>query len=209
MKSNLLPIAKEGFIFLYISAALFALFFFFGFEYLSFIALSAMIFFVYAFRNPERAITLYEDGSIVSPVDGIVTTIKELQDGSQLIEIDSSLSDVALLRAPFSSKIIDAKICYGAKLPLEHPLAKHLNEHAQVTFTDRASNTLTVKQILKQSFTSISLDAKKDIELFQGVRYGFAYNSLTTMTLPSNFKLRIGVGSVLTASQTLIGVFEK
>lgn len=208
MKSNLFPIAKEGFVFLYISIALFALFFFFGFEYLSFAALSMTIFFIYAFRNPERAISIYEEGSIVSPVDGIVTAIKEIPDGSQFVEIDSSLSDVALLRAPFSSKVTASQVCYGAKLPLEHPLAKHLNEHSQVTFTDKALNWVTVKQILKQSFTSINIDVKKDTELFQGVRYGFAYNSLTTITLPKNFKLRIGVGTVLTASETLIGVFE-
>ncbi len=207
MKNNLLPIAKEGWIFIYASVGLFLFALLFGFEYLEFFSLMATLFFIFVFRNPEREVLIFEDGSVVSPVDGVVLSIEEMNQNGYKIEINSTYMNAGLLRAPFISKVKDIKINYGAKLPLENPLAKHLNENAEIVFTDKKANTIKIKHILKQSFKSINIASKKEQNLFQGVRYGFALNGITMLYLPKNFRLNVGVGSELIASETLVGYF--
>ncbi|MCK4737675.1 MAG: phosphatidylserine decarboxylase, partial [Sulfurimonas sp.] len=107
MKNNLLPIAKEGWNYILGAISLFVIFAFLDLDFLQFFAFLATIFFIFVFRNPERQHLYYQENSVVSPVDGVVASIKELKDDKYAykIEIDSSYFNVSLLRTPFSSSI--------------------------------------------------------------------------------------------------------
>jgi phosphatidylserine decarboxylase len=211
MKSNLLPIAKEGWNYLIGSIVLFLIFKFLNFEFLQFLAFLATMFFIYVFRNPERQNMLYQENSIVSPVDGTVVSIEELhgEDNSGYkVEIEGTYLNVSLLRVPFTSSLEHIEIQRGAKLSATSPLSKSINENAELVFGDkRSSNKIKIIHKLKQSFETIDIDIIKAQDLLQGTRYGLMINGVTTIYLPTNFRLNIGLGSELIASETLIGYF--
>lgn len=211
MKNNLLPIAREGWNYLIGSIVLLLVFKFLNFEFLQFLAFVAMMFFVYVFRNPERQSMLYQENSIVSPVDGTVISIEELHDeknSGYKVEIEGSYLNVSLLRVPFTSILEHIEIRKGARLSALSPLSKSINENAELIFSDTKSlNKIKIIHKLKQSFETIDIDIIKAQNLLQGTRYGLMINGVTAIHLPHNFRLNIGIGSELTASETLIGYF--
>jgi phosphatidylserine decarboxylase len=170
-----------------------------------------MMFFVYVFRNPERQNMLYQENSIVSPVDGTVVSIEELhgeENSGYKVEIEGTYLNVSLLRVPFTSSLEHIEIQRGARLSATSPLSKNINENAELIFADkRSSNKIKIIHKLKQSFETIDIDIIKAQDLLQGTRYGLMINGITTIYLPTNFRLNIGLGSELIASETLIGYF--
>ncbi len=211
MKSNLLPIAKEGWNYLIGSIVLVLVFAFFDLKFLEFLAFLATLFFVFVFRNPERENMLYQENSVVAPVDGTVVSIEELHDKENSgfkVEIDSSYVNVSLLRVPFTSTLERIEMRKGARLSPLSPLSNSINENTEMVFSDnKSTNKIKVVHKLKQSFNSIGIDARETQNLLQGTRYGLMINGITTIYLPHNFRLNITLGSELVASETLIGYF--
>ncbi|MCK4974308.1 MAG: phosphatidylserine decarboxylase, partial [Sulfurimonas sp.] len=209
MKNNLLPIAKEGWNYILCAILLFVVFAFLDLDFLQFFAFLATIFFIFVFRNPEREQLHYQENSVVSPVDGVVASIKELKDDKYAykIEIDSSYFNVSLLRTPFSSSIQSIEKQNGARLSTLSSLSKKINENSELIFIDKNSNTAKISHRVKQSFMGIDIKAKESQNFNQGSRYGVMVNGVTTLYLPQNFRLNISVGSELVASETLVGYF--
>jgi len=118
MSNNLFPIAKEGWNYVIYSFLAFLVLWFLDLEFLQFFAFLAILFFLFIYRNPERQMPSFEKGGIVSPVDGIVTSIKEIQNDeySHKISIESAYFDVSILRSPIEAKIVNIDISRGASL---------------------------------------------------------------------------------------------
>ncbi len=210
MKNNLLPIAKEGWSYIAYAFAAFIIFAILDLELLELVAFAAMFAFAFAFRNPERVLPAFEKGSVVSPVDGVVVAIDELQESpyAYKVEIESSYMNVAVLRAPLTSEVKSFKVVRGTRLPKLNQLSHILNENAEVVFEDNNANSLKIIHRAKQSFDSIKLDMFTTQKFTQGSRYGTALNCTTILYLPHNFRLNINVGTELKASETLIGYFS-
>lgn len=208
MKSNLLPIAREGWNYLYISISLFIFFMIFGFSNLAFLSFLATAFFIFVFRNPERENILYQENSVVSPLDGIVSSIEELNETNEYkVEVQSTYFNVALLRVPFTSLIKQSIHVKGTRLNHDAKLSETLNEYAQITFVDKNSQSIKIVHKLKQTFAPINIEANHEQNLLQGTRYGYMLNGITTIYFPRNFRLNIDVGAELSAGQTLLGYF--
>ncbi|TKI69008.1 phosphatidylserine decarboxylase [Sulfurimonas crateris] len=211
MKSNLLPIAKEGWSYLAYSVAAFIAFTILDLDILQFLAFLTTLFFIYIFRNPERENMLYQKNSVVSPVDGVVSSIEELQAQNSYaykIEIDGSYFNVALLRVPFTSTLEELELQKGARLSAFKALSKSINENAELIFSDEESlNKMKIVHRLKQSVKGIDIDINKSQALVQGSRYGLVVNGITELYLPHNFRLNVDIGNELRASESLIGYF--
>jgi len=211
MRNNLLPIAKEGWSYVVGAVVAFMIFTFFDFTFLAFLAFLATLFFIFVFRNPEREYVVYQENSVVSPIDGTVVSIEELHNDEHKgykVEIDTSYFNVALLRVPFTSTLEDIRVSKGARLSAYSSLSNSINENAELIFNDlKSSNKIRVVHKLKQSFKAIDIDIIKAQNLIQGGRYGLIINGITTLYLPENFRLNIGLGSELSASESLIGYF--
>jgi len=209
MRNNLLPIAKEGWNYILSAIALFILFAFLDFEFLQFFAFISGIFLLYIFRNPERQSISFEDASVVSPVDGVISSIDELESNEYgyKIEIDGGFLSVCLLRVPLTSTLSDIKIYRGARISKSNLLSSDLNENAELIFTDKNNNSLKVHHRLKQSFKSIEVETIKSQKLTQSSRYGVMVNGTTTLYLPKNFRLNVSVGSEVVGAETLVGYF--
>ncbi|MFA6137598.1 MAG: phosphatidylserine decarboxylase [Sulfurimonas sp.] len=211
MRNNLSPVAKEGLKYIGCSLLLFAIFAVLDFEILEFIAFFALLFFVFIYRNPERATKIYEKNSVLSPVDGVVLSIEEIEDKEYAykIEIESSYFDVAFLRVPFNSSLKSVNIKRGGRLSKIGSLAKKINEHAELLFEDEKSNKMKVLHMLKCSVDEIKIGISEGQNLLQSLRYGLMINGVTTLYLPQTFRLNISVGQEVTASESLIGYFSK
>ena len=210
MKSNLLPVSSAGF--KYIASAFLALLIFsiFDIEFLALISFILMLAFGFIFRNPEREVPLFEKNSLVSPVDGDVISIEDIQDSEYAykIEIDSTYLNVGVLRTPLDARLQSMIVRSGARLATTSPLSEDINENAELIFVDENSNSVKVVHTLKRSFDDISVDVKSSQNVKQASRYGVMINGTTTIYLPKNFRLNVTLGSELEGSQTLIGYFS-
>lgn len=209
MKNNLLPIVKEGLSYIIYAIVAYTFFAIFDLEVLEFIAFLATISLIFVFRNPEREVSLFEENSVVSPVDGVVLAISEIEgEYAYRVEIDSSCLNVSILRVPMISSLKSIKLKKGARLSKFSSLAKKINENAELIFEDKNSHKLKVSHMLKQSFLGMEISLKESQNLLQGSRYGVMVSGVTTLYLPQNFRLSINLGSEVKASQSLIGYFS-
>ncbi len=209
MKNNLLPIAKEGFVYIFYAILAYFIFSFLDldlFEFISFLSIIALLF---IYRNPERELSAFEQNSVLSPVDGVVLSIKESGgEYTYKVEIDSGYRDVSILRVPMTSLLKKIDLKRGARLSRYSSLAKKINENVELVFENKNLNKIKLLHMLKQSFTSIELGTRESQQLSQGSRYGVMISGITTIYLPQNFRLNVGVGSEVKASESLIGYFS-
>ncbi|MCF6330112.1 MAG: phosphatidylserine decarboxylase [Sulfurimonas sp.] len=207
MNNNLLPLAKEGWSYVAYSTITFLVLGFLDLEFLQFFSFLAILLFLYIFRNPERQMPSLEKGGIISPVDGVVTCVEELQgnDFSYKVGIESSYFDVSILRAPIESSVKSINILKGAKLSKFSDLSDKLNESIELVFEDADSNTIKIIHQNTLGFSDIKFDSFVSKKLVQGSRYGVMTKGITNIYFQKNTKLNVTVGMELKACESIIG----
>lgn len=210
MNSNLLPVAKEAWNYIAYSFLASIVFFVIGLESLAILSLVLIAFFIYVFRNPERELPVFEQNSVLSPVDGEVISIEELSDAEFMykVSIKTKHMDVGILRAPISATVSTCLKSNGAKLSLDSPLAKKINENATLTFEDASNNKVKITHLSNQSFCGVKLNNIDKKQFTQTARYGVMVYGTTYLYLPKNFRLNIKVSENVFASKSLIGYFS-
>jgi len=210
MRTKLLPIAQEGWKYLACLAALLLITLLFDFDFLSFITTIALLFLAYSFRNPERALPTFENASVISPVDGVVKSIEELVDSEYAykVEVQSSYTDVSVLRSPFNASIRSLENYHGTRVSPSSKLFTDLNEKLEIVFLDASGNSIKVVHRLKQSFAPVSTDLILAQKIHQTARYGVMVNGVTTIYLPHNFRVSVNIGNELKAAESLMGYFS-
>lgn len=210
MRNNLLPVSQAGFKAIGCGVVLLVLTIFLDFDFLSLVLFIATTLLIFVYRNPEREILAFQEQSVLSPVDGKVVSIENIQDSEYAykITINSSYTDIGVLRVPMNSVIEKINLVRGAKLAQNTLLASKINENSTLIFKDSLLNRVKVTHILKQSFADISISTVEAQNVLQTTRYGFMTNGLSTLYLPHNFRVNVSVGKEVIASETLIGYFS-
>jgi len=210
MKTNIFPIAKEGWKYLAYSFTLSLLFLVLDLDLFAFIACIAFCFMVYAFRNPERELSSFEKGSILAPSDGIVYAIEELHDSEYAyrIDIESGFFDIGVLRVPSNATVTKVQKYNGTRVSSNSHLFKDTNENVTLFLEDESENSFQIVHRLKQSFAPLVVNVSKSQKLMQTTRYGLMLNGMTSIYLPSNFRVNVNIANELKASQSLIGYFS-
>jgi phosphatidylserine decarboxylase len=210
MRSNLLPVLKQGWGYIAWAFGLFVLFALLDCNILQFLSFVAFVAFIYVYRNPERELPLFQNSSVTSPVDGTVISIEELDDPEYgyKVEIESDFSNVAVLRVPMSASLLFVAHQKGTRLAKNSPLFTKTNENAVLIFENRDANKVKVVHRCKQSFDGIHIDIIMAQNLTQSFRYGSMIHGVTSIYLPRNFRLNITVSNELVGSETLIGYFS-
>ncbi len=207
MRNNLFIIAQSGWSYVLTSFVLFVLFVIVDCEFFAFLAFVSVLVSLFVFRNPERELLNFEEEAILSPVDGVVTAIKEL-DGSEYayrVDVKSSYRDVSLLRVPMNSTVENITLEKGTRLSYRSGHAETLNENVEIIFVDKKYNKIKVKHTLTRSFAPLSIDIIKSQTLLKSSRYGVMLCGITSIYLPANVRVNINIQNELKASQTLIG----
>lgn len=209
MNNNLLPISNNGFryiIYAFIASIIFEIL---DLETLAFFSFLMIFIIVYFFRNPEREISVFDAGSVVSPVDGKVIFIEELvgsEFGYKLV-VENSYFDIGVLRAPCDGYITDVSKKNGARLSSSIVSSKELNAQIELVFKHEKHNQIKVRHIITRSFAPLFLSVFKGQSIRQASRYGFMLNGFSEIYIPKNFRLNVNKGNKLIASETLLGFF--
>ncbi|MBU0631688.1 hypothetical protein KKA17_03515 [bacterium] len=197
-------VSKAGYKYLFISIGLFILFSLFGWGFFKFLTFLASVFLIYIYRNPEREIPYFQNGSLISPVDGKVIGINTLDNGYEVV-VKSSLLDTSILRAPILSKVKSFHVRKGTRLSTDIRKSMLLNEKFQIEFEDKNKNIVYVEHILDNSIDDMTANIHLNQDLNQGKRYGVMTKGKTIIRLPLTCRLSLHVGEHVRAGETLLG----
>jgi len=164
------------------------------------------------FRDPSRVIPKNKN-SIISPADGKIIKIIELEDPKsgkklKLISIFLSVFNVHANRMPVDGKFINVKYVKGDFLAAFNHRASDKNERMEISI-DTEFGIIVVKQIAGLVARRILCYAKEGKKMLAGDRLGFIrFGSRTDIILPHNINLNIELNQKVYGGETILGTYE-
>ncbi len=200
-------IAKEGWKYLFFTSVVFVLSVWF--DMFSWVFFVILIFTGYLFRNPERLPAEDDDMAVLSPNDGTISAISKSKhsDGKEYIkvEIQKSLLEACILRAPTTMNIKSTQRRHGLFLPTKLELSKKLGERVILTCKSNYSELLIN--------VNAGVYARK-IELFKTIgplksaqRFGLLVEGDVELYLPLDSRVKVAVGDEVKAGESVLGYF--
>ena len=163
------------------------------------------------FRNPKRN-TQIDDAHVVSPVDGKVVVIEEVQESEYFkdkrlqVSVFMSPINVHVTRYPIGGKVLFSKYHPGKYLVAWHPKSSEKNERTTVVVENSKFGKVLYRQIAGFLARRIVNYAKKDQNVVQGNDAGFIkFGSRVDLFLPLDTKLNIKLNQKVRGGETIIG----
>ena len=194
-----------------ISAALIILFllvifFYFIYKPLFLIFLILLIFTFYFFRDPERVVPVGDD-ILVSPADGLITSISEHKEGKKSytkVSIFLSIFNVHIQRLPVSGQITKIDYIEGKFINATLDKASEDNERLRLTLKS-GSNVIYITQIAGLIARRIICYLKTNERVNQGERYGIIkFGSRVDIEFPNSYNLMVSIGQQCIGGETII-----
>ena len=167
-------------------------------------------FFLWFFRDPERRIPAIQ-GAIVSPADGKVTSISEVQENAERqtrISIFLSVFDVHVNRSPVSGVIEEVRYKKGK---FGNAMgAESAEENEQNIVTVRAdAGRVVFKQIAGLLARRIVFTKKVGDVIERGERVGLIkFGSRTDVIFPATAEMKVHVGDRVKGGSTVLAVAQ-
>mgnify|MGYP001403656932 FL=1 len=162
------------------------------------------------FRNPDRPPLGLED-AVVSPVDGKVVIVKEVEEpeyfkGKRLqVSIFMSPLNVHVTRYPVSGKVVFSKYHPGKYLVAWHPKSSILNERTTIVVDNPTYGEVLYRQIAGAVARRIVNYAEEGQAVMQGTDAGFIkFGSRVDVFLPIETPVFVKEGQVVKGGVTLI-----
>jgi phosphatidylserine decarboxylase len=153
-------------------------------------------FFLWFFRDPDRAITA-EPGAVVSPADGKITDVATVTTGSEnqlRLSIFLSVFNVHVNRVPIGGVIRDIRYQRGKFLDARSPDCADLNEQNIVT-VEGQGQTVVFKQIAGLLARRIVFNPKVGDRVERGQRIGLIkFGSRCDVFLEASARPNVKVG---------------
>jgi phosphatidylserine decarboxylase len=154
------------------------------------------VFFLWFFRDPERAIP-GSAGAVVSPADGKVTEVSCVTIGEEKktrISIFLSVFDVHVNRSPVAGTVTEIRYQRGKFLNAMNAASAQENEQ-NVVYVEGDGYTVVFKQIAGLLARRIVFHPKVGDRLERGQRVGLIkFGSRTDILLDANVNLKVKVG---------------
>ena len=187
-----------------------------GPENIKIILQSGFLFFysmiLWFFRNPKRNIII-DDNVILSPADGKIVDIKEVneneffKDDRIKISIFLSITNIHVTRFPISGKIIYNKYHPGKYLLAWHPKSSEKNERTSVVISNNSFGNILYRQIAGAVARRIVNYAKTNLEVIQGEDSGFIkFGSRVDVFLPLNSNISVKKGQNVKGGITILSI---
>ncbi len=212
MFSKIFPkIHVEGYKFLVISGIITIVFYIFS-DFLALLGLLLTIWVYYFFRDPER-ITIDDDNYLVSPADGEVIKVEEIDGPKELnlenkkfrkISIFMNVFDCHVNRTPCAGKIEEILYKPGKFLNASFDKASEDNERNYYKIKDNQNNDIILVQIAGLVARRIVCEASKDQELKQGERVGMIRFGSRADIYYENYEPLVKVGQRTISGETLL-----
>ncbi|TAL79232.1 MAG: phosphatidylserine decarboxylase [Beijerinckiaceae bacterium] len=215
IRKQIVPIHKEGYIFIALFAVA-AIILGWIFTPLGWIGLILTLWCAYFFRDPAR-VTPLEDGLVISPADGMISSIgrfpppPELGFGSDpmlRISVFMSVFDCHVNRAPVAGRI--QKIVYRPGLFINADLDKASEDNERNCFVIEAANgRYGVVQIAGLVARRIVCFAVAGDRVGVGDRIGLIrFGSRVDVYLPEGARALVGQGARAVAGETILADFQ-
>ena len=162
------------------------------------------------FRNPKRN-TQMDDAHVISPVDGKVVVIEEVQESEYFndkriqVSVFMSPVNVHVTRYPIGGKVLFSKYHPGKYLVAWHPKSSEKNERTTVVVENSKFGKVLYRQIAGFMARRIVNYAKKDQIVVQGNDAGFIkFGSRVDLFLPLDTKLNVKLNQKVRGGETVI-----
>jgi phosphatidylserine decarboxylase len=173
------------------------------------------VFFLWFFRDPQRAIPLGE-GLIVSPGDGLVTETTSIAtpDGPrQRISIFLSVFDVHVNRSPIGGVLSHVYYQKGKFLNAMNPASAERNEQNSVTVQGQGADAgfeVTFKQIAGLLARRIVFNHSEGQLVERGQRVGLIkFGSRVDVVLPAAATLKVKVGERVKGGTSVLAAMPR
>ncbi len=174
---------------------------------------AAVFLFVTAFfRNPQRKVPA-DPKVVVSPADGKVVEVKEIQEKELLggrairISIFMNVFNVHINRIPLGGKVKKVRYFPGKFLVASLDKASEENERNAVLIERTGGVKILVIQIAGLVARRIVSYLKEGDTVKTGDRFGLIrFGSRLDLYLPTNVSVRVTVGDKVKGGQTIMGV---
>lgn len=174
---------------------------------ITFGALILMAWVVSFFRNPSRPV-MPRDNIILSPVDGRVVAIEEIEEKeflkTQTLQVSVFMSpfNVHFNKMPASGKITYMKYHPGKYLVAWHPKSSEENERMTLAF-EHKGKSVVMRQVAGIMARKILTYVSVGDEVKQGEEFGFIrFGSRVDLFLPVNSELKVALGDEVSANIT-------
>ncbi len=168
-----------------------------------------LIFTLQFFRDPER-ITPKGDNILVSPADGKVIIIKDVNEEKFLNEEATQISifmsplNVHVNRIPIDGTVDYLKYVHGEYLVASHDKADERNERSEIGITSKFGKILFT-QVAGMVARRIIYDLKESDSVKIGERFGMIkFGSRVDVIVPKKWDLKVKEGDVTTAGETIL-----
>ena len=162
------------------------------------------------FRNPKRH-TKLNDEQVISPVDGKVVVIEEVEESEYFkdkriqVSVFMSPINVHVTRYPIGGKVVFSKYHPGKYLVAWHPKSSEENERTTVVVENATFGKVLYRQIAGALARRIVNYAKKDQNVVQGSDAGFIkFGSRVDLFLPLNTKLKVELNQKVKGGESII-----
>ena len=212
MFSKIFPkIHAEGYKFLVIAGIITIIFYIFS-NFLGLVGLVLTIWVYYFFRDPER-IVIDDDNYLVSPADGEVIKVEEVDGPKELglenkkfkkISVFMNVFDCHVNRTPCAGKIEEILYKPGKFVNASLDKASEDNERNYFKIKDPHNNDIVVVQIAGLVARRIVCESNKDQELKQGDRIGMIRFGSRADIYYENYEPLVKVGQKAISGETLL-----
>ncbi|MBW6519929.1 MAG: phosphatidylserine decarboxylase family protein [Desulfoarculaceae bacterium] len=211
MKSPEIPIAREGYPFIALSAFVTLIIAILGYTLLALPALAITTFVVYFFRDPER-IGPVSDDALTSPADGKVILIEKIIDDQYLlgqvykVSIFMNVFNVHVNRAPVNGTVEKVVYTPGKFYSADSDRGAMHNEHCATLLHSASGHRLAFVQVAGLIARRIVCWLEVDDQVRRGQRFGLIrFGSRVDLYIPTQTQLEIAVGQKVRAGETVIG----
>ena len=209
---------KEGYTIIFISlicmSCLFLVLDFIGISWLiktlQIVLLIVFILILQFFRNPKRHTSL-NDAQVISPVDGKVVIIKEVEepeyfnDKRMQVSVFMSPLNIHVTRYPVGGKVVFSKYHPGKYFVAWHPKSSEKNERTTIVVENPVFGKVLYRQIAGAVARRIVNYAKTKQTVVQGTDAGFIkFGSRVDLFLPLDTKIEIKLNQKVRGGETVI-----
>ncbi|MTI81051.1 MAG: phosphatidylserine decarboxylase family protein [Firmicutes bacterium] len=209
MSKKVYPIAQDGWLYLAILAVLGVVFYLIN-PFITVIPAILFIFVAFFFRNPKRVIPK-DKNTIISPADGVILSINEVQEDNYLkgkairVSIFLSVFNVHLNRSPVEGKVEYRLYRPGKFLPAFKSHASDINEKSFIGIKTGGLKVMVTQVtgfIARRIVCWVDVgDNLKKGEIFGLIKFG----SCTEIFLPVESELMIKEKDKVRGGETIIG----
>jgi phosphatidylserine decarboxylase len=209
---SIVPVHSDGYKFLAIGIGV-ALFFFWLWPPLAWVAVVVTAWIAYFFRDPPR-VTPLRDGLVVSPADGRISAIERLRPPAELglgeterlrISIFLSVFDVHINRSPVAGHITRSLYIPGSFLNAELDKASEENERRALVITRPDGSQIGVVQIAGLIARRIVTFLGEGDTVGAGERFGLIrFGSRVDIYLPAGQGTLVAIGQRAIGGETVL-----